>query len=95
MPSAAPRRTPREEGPGVPEENEEEPLNSPVPQKMKRGDGEAQGRPGGADETGRQEEAHGAIPPASGACHLPRVPGRESPRLRMERNAPGRKMLPL
>ena len=65
MPSAAPRRTPREEGPGVPEEHAEEPRNSPVPQKMKRGDGDKQGRPGGTDETGSLEEAHGAIPPAS------------------------------
>ena len=79
MPPAAPSARPREEGPGVPEENAEEPRNSPVPQKMKRGDGEEQGRPGGADEAVRQEEANGAIPPASGTCHLTRAPGTESP----------------
>ena len=65
MPPAAPSARPREEGPGVPEENAEEPRNSPVPQKMRRGDGEAKRRPGGAEKTGRLEETHGAIPPAS------------------------------
>ena len=72
-------RAPPGRRPGVPEENAEEPRNSPVPQKMKRGDGEEQGRPGGADEAVRQEEANGAIPPASGTCHLTRAPGTESP----------------
>ena len=72
----APRRAPLAEGPGVPEENAEEPRNSPVPLKMKRGDGEKQRRPGGAENTERLEEAHGAIPPASGTCHRTRAPGR-------------------
>ena len=95
MPPAAPSARPREEGPGVPEENAEEPRNSPVPQKMRRGDGEAKRRPGGAEKTGSMEEANDAIPPASGTCHLTRAPGTESPRCRRERKAPGRKMLPL
>ena len=94
MPPAAPRRESPEEIPEIPKRaNGGAPA--PFPQKIKRDNGEEQGRQGGTENTGRQEEANDAIPPAAGTCHRTRAPGTESPRLRRERNAPWRKMLPL